>query len=423
MTISDDVIVIGGGLAGYTTALTAARTGADVRLISANDNTLRHASGLIDVLGYRPGGAGLVLDPFDAIETLPEEHPYSIVGPDTIRSSLALFEDITGDRYHGGHTDRNALVPTPAGRVKPTARYPMGMAHGLASSTGDVLLVGFDRLTDFDAPLVATQLSALGVPFDVRGVTVEFPGLEGPEVSRTRFARLLDRNPDTMETATGIRDALIDRVFSHLDGEDRVGVPAILGIEQHTAVHRRLESGLSRRVFELPTEPPSLPGIRLEHRFRAALEDADVNLQLGNPVVEYDSVDGRIRSLLVDKGGQHHRFAANRFVLCTGGLVGKGLTGNRDAVRETIFDCYVSHPDHRYDWFDDDFFGTHSFPRFGVTVDDHLRPLTKTGEVEFTNLHAAGSVLGGFDLAAENSGSGVSLATGFVAGTRAGEAI
>ncbi len=53
MAIESEVLVIGGGLGGLTSALAAAREGADVRLVSHKQSTLRQASGLVDVLGSR----------------------------------------------------------------------------------------------------------------------------------------------------------------------------------------------------------------------------------------------------------------------------------------------------------------------------------------------------------------------------------
>jgi len=77
MAIEDDVLVIGGGLAGTTAALAATERDGDVqvRLVSYKQSTLRHASGLIDVLGYTPAGDGPLVDPFDALEDSPTDTP------------------------------------------------------------------------------------------------------------------------------------------------------------------------------------------------------------------------------------------------------------------------------------------------------------------------------------------------------------
>ncbi len=164
MAIEDDVLVIGGGLAGATAALAAAERDVQVRLVSYKQSTLRNASGLIDVLGYTPAGDGPLVDPFEALETLPEGHPYERVGSEVVRDALSFFDDIAGDAYAGSHTDANALVPTHGGTVKPTARYPTSTAAGLASDDRDTLLVGFETLPDFEAPLAASHLEAAGAP-------------------------------------------------------------------------------------------------------------------------------------------------------------------------------------------------------------------------------------------------------------------
>jgi glycerol-3-phosphate dehydrogenase subunit B len=73
MPICDDVVVVGGGLAGLMAALAAAESGAQVRLISHKKSTLRQASGLVDVLGAVDGDAPIA-DPFAAVDRLPEDH-------------------------------------------------------------------------------------------------------------------------------------------------------------------------------------------------------------------------------------------------------------------------------------------------------------------------------------------------------------
>ncbi|MDG5775458.1 glycerol-3-phosphate dehydrogenase subunit GlpB [Haloarculaceae archaeon H-GB2-1] len=412
MAIEDDVLVVGGGLAGITAAIAGAREGATVRLVSATKSTLRQASGLIDVLGYLPDGTGPVVDPFDAVADLPEGHPYERAGPDALADGLALFDDLAGDHYRGSHTDRNALVPTTGGTVKPTARYPATVEPGLASREEATLLVGFEGTTDFEPSLAATHLDAAGVPFEVRAATVSFPDVTAEDATATRFAHLLDEDP-------GVRDRLAERVKPHLAGESRVGFPAVLGQEGPESVRTSLAEALGASVFEIPTGPPSVPGLRLENLLHDALADEGVRVEQGNPVVDFDATEDRVETVTVDRVGNRVPYAADQYVLATGGLVGGGVEADREQVSEPVFDCHVPHPADRYEWFEDDAFGEHAFARFGVDVDAQLRPLAADGTTEYENLRAAGAVLGGADFAAEKSGSGVSLATGFAAGRRA----
>ncbi|MFB6125600.1 MAG: glycerol-3-phosphate dehydrogenase subunit GlpB [Halanaeroarchaeum sp.] len=418
MPIESSVLVVGGGLAGATAALAAAGEGADVRLVTAAESTLPQATGLIDVLGYTPAGEGPLVDPFEHVEDLPASHPYRQVGVDGIREGLALFDEVVGDRYEGAHTDRNALVPTHAGSVKPTARYPASMRAGLASDDRDALLVGFAGTTVFDAPLAAGHLAAAGVPFDVRGVAVDFPGEFRDDAAVTRFAHALDHDEPT-PVGDGTVAVLADRVNAHLGSATRVGFPAVLGVERPGEVRERLADRIGADVFEVPTGAPSLPGRRLATALRDALAAAGVAVTAGNPVVDATTLDGRITDVAVERTRQRVPMAADEYVLATGGLVGKGITGDREHVREPLFDCHVAHPADRSDWSEPTPFGDHAFATFGVEIDRDLRPLDADGVPEYDNLRAAGGVIGGYDFASEKSGAGVSLATGAVAGRTA----
>ena len=423
MAIESEVLVVGGGLAGLTSALSAARAGADVRLVSYKQSTLRNASGLVDVLGYTPDGEGPHADPFDVIPSLPSDHPYRTVGVETVREALALFDEVAPD-YRGGHTDRNALLPTHGGTIKPTARYPAGASAGLASDRRDVLLVGFESTTDFDAEHAAAHLEAAGVPFDVRGATIQFPGDLQADAKVTRYAKLLDTNAEVSvrNRDRPVRDALAERVNTVHDGEARVGFPAVLGDDHAAAVRAALEDRIGAEVFEVPSGPPSLPGLRLEDALFAALDEAGASIETGNPVVDYDG-EGAVETVYVEKHGARIPNSADQYVLATGGLVGKGVESDRESVYEPIFDCHVPHDADRYEWFDTAVFGDHEFARFGLRTDADLRPTGADGSVEFENLRAAGSVLGGYDFAAEKSGSGVSIATGYAAGRAAAEEV
>ena len=446
MVIESEVLVVGGGLAGITSAITAAREGADVRLVCHKRTSLRQASGLIDGLGYvparsEPGEAdaitqrrkdfrtvradrgeytGPLVSPFDEVDDLPPDHPYSILGPEALREGLALFDDLTGDMYRGGHTERNALVPTFGGTVKPTARYPRAAAAGLASDSRPMAVVGFRSITDFDARMVANSLELAGVPFEVTGAEVAFAESFGSDAKITRLVKALDH--DEPIDGTPARTALADAVDPHLDAAERVGFPALLGDDNTAEVRADLGDRLGVDVFELPMGPPSLLGLRLEDRLYDALDAEGVRFQTGTPVVGYDSSNGkRIDSVRVDHKGREVPYYADQYVLATGGFVGKGLDSDREAVREPVFDCHVPHPDDRYDWFVDDAFGDHPFARFGIRPNTSMQPLDADGNPEFENLYAAGSVVGGADVAREKSASGVSLATAIVAGRRAAD--
>ena len=433
-----NVLVVGGGLAGCMAALAAAReqpAAAVELLVTADDRFDRH-SGTVDVLGYlartdemdgtstMPGSDYPVTAPLAAIEDLPETHPYRRLGRDRLRAALALFDEELD--YQGN--EHNALVVTHTGRVRPTARYPPGMAAGLASRNEPMRLVGIEQVPALDAELVADRLDER-LPYDVAGTTVEFPGTVTEYPSGPTLARILDEDAvpgggDRLgdssddgptdpggDTNGSVREQLVERVLPELAVESRVGVPAVLGEADHTAVRGHLEDATYTRVFEVPIGPPSIPGRRLESALHRALADAGVTVTRG-AVEGFDTVDGSIERVSL-AGGER---AVESVVLATGDLASPGLVADRAGVHESVFDCHVDHPDDRVDWTAPDFLGNHPFARFGVTVDDALRPVDGSGRPEYDNLRAAGTVLGGVDYDAEQSTDGVALVTGYAAG-------
>ena len=111
---------------------------------------------------------------------------------------------------------------------------------------------------------------------------------------------------------------------------------------------------------------------------------------------------------------------ADHFVLATGRFIGGGLVKSR-LVSEPLLDLAVyyqgepigaAYPRLRHL----EYLGPEPAFRTGLLTDAELRPVGEGGEPAFTNLRAAGSVLGGYDYAAGGCGFGVPLLTGRLAG-------
>jgi len=417
----EDVVVVGGGLGGYAAALSAAEADASVRLLVTDADRFAREPGVIDVLGTAPEESGPVAYPFEAIERLPEDHRYSQLGLDAVRTALSRFDEATAERYRGGATERNALVPTCVGRLQPAARYPAAMAEGLAGADSDTRLVGFDRVADFDAGLATNRLRSV-LSADVEYSTIKTPyNVDKPPVVRTIAAALDDNRRNDEGTTT--RESLANVLRPVLDTEPRVGVPAVLGVDEAPAIREYLESRLQARLFEIPLGPPSLPGLRLEATLTSALDDAGVTVERDVTVTGVDASDGAVESVRVSGSGAEEpvRREGSSFVLATGDVAAGGIRTERTEMHEPLFGCAVSAPAERTAWTDERFLGDHRAIRAGVTVDDELRPSPAEGDGSFENLYAAGRVLASSNVVQEGSAGGLALTTGDVAGRHAAE--
>lgn len=420
------IVVVGAGLGGSLAALSAARMAPEIEvgLVSTAPWRYRYEPGTVDVLGYREPDSGPVERPLAAMRSLPETHPYRRLGRDRVREALGFFDDLfAGDSslpYRGG-TDRNALVPTAQGTVRPTSRYPAGLAGGLVSRQRPMYVVGLEEITHLDAELVATRLDD-ALPYGVDSTTVGFPVSAPEHPPFEAFARALDEDTET-EEGVPCREALAERVRPALDIEPRVGFPAVLGLDAHEEVRRSLESLLQADVFEIPVGEPQLPGHRLGKRLRELVRRADIDRTAGS-VAGFEAHDGTVQSVTVDPRTESGQLTleADVFVLATGGLATGGLAGTDDGVVEPIFDCPTTDPGGPVERSDVHPLGDHSFARAGVKVTADLRPAAG-GEPSYDNLLAAGTVLGGFNFVRERSRGGVAVATGHAAGQLAVERI
>lgn len=409
--MSDDVVVVGGGIEGYSAALSAldADPSASVRVLSRDVDRFATETGLIDLLGYEPDSSGPVENPLSAIGRLPDSHPYSRLGVETIQEALALFDDAAGERYAGATTETNALLPTAVGRVAPAIRYPRSTANGVLSGPQSMRLVGFRAVVDFDAELAADRLDDQ-TPLDVSGRTMDAPlsAEAGAEI-----AAALDKNGVT--EGQPAREAFADAIEPTLDVQPRIGLPAVLGESETPAIVETLEERLYVSVFEVPLGPPSLPGRRLRSLLVDAVESRGGTVDSVTELAGTERSDGRVESVQANDDS----YEADSYVLATGGAESGGLLGEGGDLREPVFDCPVSVPSDRF--VDEQFLGDHPAVRAGVETDEALRPVDSRGSPVAENLHVAGRALESPNVIADHAASGFALVTGYEAGRRAGE--
>ncbi len=406
-----DVIVIGAGLAGLTAAALAARAGASVRLIAQGWGQQIVAPGWISVWDGAEGDALAAAG--EAVATHPD-HPYAVAGAEAIGPALDAFRAVAetvGLAYDMPDGGRNLRLPTALGAIQTPRMAPRGLAQGdLTDVAGPVLLVGFRGWRDFQPELAAGNLRAGGI--DARAIWIDPPEFrdywdEWPG----DFARLLDQG--------AAREAVARQVAPHARGAAKVGFPAVLGMDRPDEALTHLAEALGCPVFEIPSLPPSNPGVRLSSRLRTWLLRQRARVQVGHPVVRA-RVEGR-RCVAVEVEGLGHAnvFYADRFILATGGLYNGGiLSDDTGRLWEPLFDLPLVTPpgEGRTGWYGERLLqrGGHAVHRVtGVRVDADMRPLNAAGEPVLDNLQAVGHLLTGFNPLTDGCAEGVDLVTAY----------
>jgi glycerol-3-phosphate dehydrogenase subunit B len=398
-----DAVVIGAGTAGMVAAIRLAQAGATVCVVAKGVGSTHLAPGTIDILGYAPERVESPASALAAFAAARPDHPYALLGDRLVAEALDWFlttartGPLPGYAYTGG-LERNLLLPTAVGALKPSAAVPESFAAGDARALGRVAVVGLPALRDFHPKLCAANLKVAGIDAFPVSIDVE---LECADSSTLALARHFDDD--------GWRMRFSARLAPLLGAADHVALPAMLGLSDPHAVLVDLEARLGGRVFEIPTLPPSVPGMRLFEILRHALERAGGRLAFGAGVVAHARSGDRIVSIDTATAGSPTTYIADAFVLASGGFNSGAIAlDSHWQTREQVFDLPLQGvPAAGEPRFVASYFDEQPLARAGVAVDSDLRA---SGTA---NVVVAGASLPGAVSWREASGEGVALASGY----------
>jgi glycerol-3-phosphate dehydrogenase subunit B len=402
-----DTVVIGAGLAGLTAALRLSDDGRRVLVVARGVGATHLAPATIDVLGFADDGVESPVQALPQFTAAHPGHPYGRLSPEVIAAAVEWLKARLPTLGYRGGLEENFLLPTAVGTAKPSAVVPETMAGGDLRSGGRFVFVGF-RLKDFHPAYLAENLAHSG--HVARGIDLAPPRGHEADDGTLGFARRFEQ--------PAFRDAVLSALKGRLGLDEHVGFPAVLGIRKAGEIWRELEKRLLRTVFEVPTLPPSVPGIRLFEAMTASLRQAGGRILIGPVVLGAETKGGRVDGVVAQAAARPTTHRARAFVLASGGIAGGGIrVDSYGKVRESVFDLAlagVPAADGR-PRFLPGYLEEQPLDRVGVPVDDRLRPTDADGRPRFDNLHAAGAMLAGAVPWREASGNGLSLATGYAA--------
>lgn len=397
-----DAVVIGAGTAGLVAGARLAEGGARVCVLAKGVGSTHLAPGTIDVLGYAPER---VTSPAAAVDELAAgrpDHPYARLGFDAVAEAVRWFSERVAagplpEYRYVGDLERNMLLPTAVGVLRPSALVPETMAAGDGASHERVCIVGTRSLRDFHPALCAANLRRAGI--DARSIEIEIE-VERADQNTLELARRFD-DP-------AWRAAFAGRLALKLQAHESVGLPAMLGIRDPHGAWSDVQHRLGRPVFEIPGLPPSVPGMRLYEILRSTLRNAGGRLVLGAEVVSCERDGSRVVSVATRSAGHDACYAAPWFVLASGGFGSGGIElDSRWAAHERALGLPLRGlPEPGEPRFVGDYLADQPMARVGVAVDGELRAEGAD------NVVVAGAALPGAVPWREGSGEGIALASG-----------
>jgi glycerol-3-phosphate dehydrogenase subunit B len=405
-----DAVVIGAGTAGLVAGTRLAQAGARVCVLAKGVGSTHLAPATIDVLGYAPDRVDAPGAALEQLIAARPDHPYALLGAEVVGDALGWFAEIVPrgplpGYVYGGSLEHNQLLPTAVGALRPSALVPETMANGEASRLERVCIVGTRALRDFHASLCAANLERAGI--EARAVSLDLK-LERADTNTLGLARRFDDEK--------WRRQFCAELSLTLRAEEAVGLPAMLGLHDPHGVLADLEHRLGRRVFEIPTLPPSVPGMRLYEILRAALRGAGGRLVLGGEVTSSERNGDRLASVSTHAAGRDLTYVAPWFVLASGGFASGGIELDSHWVtHERVLGLPLRGvPAEGEPRFVGTYLDEQPMARVGVAVAADLR----AEGVE--NVVVAGAALPGAIPWREGSGEGIALASGYRAAQVAG---
>ncbi len=421
-----DCIIIGAGISGLTCGIRCAEKGLTCAIISSGMNALHFSSGSIDLLGFYPG-KDIVHSPYTILETFIASnpgHPYAKYGTDLIRQSLSYFEkQITRQGIHlHANGDNNHFHVTSLGTLKPSFLSQASVFnHEIKKAFKEkpnIAFINIDGFRDFNPKLIADNLK--GHPlFNTCEINTGSINLNDS------FSEL----KSVYDNAYNLRSIDISRIF---DAEknfeliaDRLletagqstfaGMPAVFGIKNVNRVLSKLYDMTGLFIYEIPTLPPSILGMRLDNALKSRFTELGGVFIAGDRVKKGVMKNNRVDHICTQNSSDV-LLSAECYVLSTGSFFSGGMTSDSNGIKEPIFDLAIDYTKSRKTWYSSDFFQaeSHPFLNFGVKTEKTLNPFDNKGR-QIENLFCTGAILSNYDPIKEGSGGGVAISSGYYA--------
>jgi glycerol-3-phosphate dehydrogenase subunit B len=406
-----ELAVIGAGISGCAATLFALNRGIKVTQIGST-GALAFTSGYFDLLGVDQGR--IIDDPWAALERLRErqpEHPYARIAKQDIGDAFAEFVGALNEMGLGytqpGDSNPMALLPT--GAIKPTYCMPKTMSLGTRAmqQRAPTLIIDFAGLQGFSGREIAENLGAHWPRLRVE--TLSFPGME---TASPLYAEVMARSLEVAQT----REALAQSIKALAGDAEYIALPAILGIHRPDDVHREMESLIGLPVFEIPTIPPAVAGIRLRELLEQQLHERGADIVTQYKVKKVGFNESNIELSYEDHFGSVI-IVAQKVLLASGRFLSGGLSAEREKISESLLNLPIQQPEKRDDWFQEAYFDPsgHAVNRAGVRVNNNFQVVDLNQRIIDPRLYASGIVLANQDWIRQRSGAGIALATAYKA--------
>lgn len=413
-----DVVIIGGGIAGLTCGLTLQEKGIHCAIINNGQAAIDFSSGSMDLLTRLPHGetvSSFSESYADLVQQAPQ-HPYAILGKDEVLEKAQQFEALAKSLNLSlmGSTQKNHKRVTALGGLRGTWLSPTSVPTIMneeAFPYSKIALLGIEGYHDFQPQLLAENLKQ-NPQFTHCELTIGY--LNIPELDHLRessrefrsvnIAQVLEHKLSFNNLVAEIKEAVGEAEAAFL--------PACFGLDDQVFFDS-LRQATGIELYELPTLPPSLLGIRQHHQLRARFESLGGVMFNGDRALRAEFEENKVARIYTQLHLEN-AITAKYFVLASGSFFSNGLVSEFEEIYEPLFRADIIKTEqfdatNRFSWINKRFSAPQPYQSAGVLINAQCQ-VQKQGKT-IDNLFAIGSVIGGYNGIELGCGSGVAVAT------------
>lgn len=413
-----DVAIIGGGLAGLTCGIALQQRGKRCVIINNGQAAIDFASGSLDLLSRMPDGSAVenINENLTALCTALPAHPYSLLGAEKVIAKAQDFERLANALNLDliGSSEKNHWRVTGLGSLRGAWLSPNSVPTVQGNETFPhkrIAVLGIEGYHDFQPQLLAANL-VLNPQFAHCEVTSGF--LNIPQLDELRQSAREFRSVNIaqlLEHKLAFND-LVSEIIESAQGVNAVLLPACFGLENQEFMNA-LRDATKLALFELPTLPPSLLGMRQRIQLRRKFESLGGLMINGDSALNAHFEDDRVHCIKT-RLLEDEEIIADNFVLAAGSFFSKGLVSEFDKIYEPVFESDIIgvegfNDKNRFSWTNHRFANPQPYQSAGVAINEHCQ-VQKCGQF-LANLYATGNVIGGFNALELGCGSGVAVVT------------
>lgn len=366
--IEHDVIIIGCGAGGFTSAIALAEKGKDVAVISERIPS----SALFSGAGY----------------------DYEIEKENFIKAIKFFKEVIEAAGFPLTFSGKNlSLITESGGIIESELFFSISAPADLTSILNKkVLFVGVENLDSFIPELIIMRIKKL-----MEG------GTDGWSAKRIKVP-VKDRNGglttitlakalDTKENFENFLHSILG--VKGIQSFDVILFPPVLGYKNFNENYSILKNNLTCTTGELLSSIPSVHGLRLYNAMVKALDERKIKI-LNGRCFDFTG-KGRVESIRVTMDtGEIMEISGNTFIYAPGRFISGGISCGKD-VRESLFGLPLYFQEkplgsYFHSLFNYNYFTPQPALHARIPVDDNFHALKEDGSVFAENLYVAGSI-------------------------------